>query len=121
MKVIIHTLDGVRIEETNNIICCKADGNLTKIFIFHKNKGDNKKYFVSKKLLKEIELELPKPDFYRCHKSSLINLKYFFKFNVNKNMIILEDGTEIKISREKKAESKERLIAYIKKYNSSQK
>lgn len=121
MKILIHTLKGARIVETTNIIYCKADGHYTKIYFAKKSIKDTNNYFISIKLLKDIEKLLPTNEFFRCHKSYLINFLYFHEFDVSKNSIILENGTEIKISRNKKPESKKRLLSYLEKYNSFQK
>ena len=118
MKTLIKTLKGARIVETQNIIFCEASGKNTKIFLNENIVSDTDAFFIATKILKEIEELLPKSDFYRCHKSYLINFHYFHEFDVEKNCILLSNGTEIKISRTNKPKAKERLLAYIEKYNS---
>ncbi len=118
MKTLIHTIKGARVIETENVIYCKANGHYTEIHLFEKSQNDKKDYFVSTKMISEIEKLLPKTGFYRCHKSFLINFKYFLEFDVAKSCIVLETGKEIKISREKKIESKKRLLEYFEYYNS---
>jgi two-component system, LytTR family, response regulator len=118
MKTLIHTIKGARVIETENIIYCQADGHHTEIYLFKKSQNDKKDYFISTKMISEIEKLLPKTGFYRCHKSFLINFKSFLEFDVAKSCIIMETGKEIKISREKKIESKKRLLAYFEYYNS---
>ncbi len=117
MKIIINTQKGVRIIESENILYCQAYGNNTKVFLFNKNINDAKDYFVSVKSLKEFESILPTIEFYRCHKSYIINLKYFYEFELSTNKIILENGVGINISRTKKADAKEKLLKYIENYN----
>lgn len=121
MKILIHTIKGARVVETVDIIYCKADGHYTKIYLSQKKETENTESFTSTKMISEVEKLLPKKSFYRCHKSYLINFGYFLEFDVAKNNIILENGTEIKISREKKAELKKRLLDYFEYYNSFQK
>jgi two-component system, LytTR family, response regulator len=121
MKILLHTLKGARIVETENIIYCEANGNFTKIYLSKNEKNSTNDSFISTKLLKDLEEILSKGDFYRCHRSFLINLKYFIEFDTSKNSIILENGIEIKIAKNKKTESKKRLLSYIEKYNSFKK
>lgn len=117
MKILIHTIKGARVVETENVMYCQADGHYTKIFLLKKNVTDEEDYFISIKRLKELETILPEIDFYRCHRSYLINLLYFHEFDTNSNSIVLENGIIITISREKRVESKKKLMEYLCNYN----
>ena len=117
MQLLINSLKGARLVETEDIIYCEADEKYTNIYLKSLINID-KEYFVATKLLKEIELLLPEICFFRCHKNCLINFKYFLEFDVSLNSIILTNEKKIQISRRKKAVSKENLLKYIENYNS---
>jgi two-component system, LytTR family, response regulator len=117
MKIFIHTLTGARIIDTADIIYLKADGNNTVFHMNYEAKTDKKNNFESIKSLKDNSLLLPDIEFYRCHRSFIINLRFFFEYDTASDKIILEDGTKIKISRERKAEAKEKLVRFLEFYN----
>ena len=119
MQLLIHIPKGARSLDTEDIIYCKAKNKNTEIYLNSLSKNiKDKKYFVATKLLKDIEEDFPKPEFYRCHKSYFINFKYFFEFEVCTNSIIMTDGTKINISKTKRIESKKQLFEYYEKWNS---
>lgn len=65
---------------------------------------DGKKYIVSKHL-KEYEEVLPEKEFFRIHKSHLINVKKVKKYiRTEGNFIEMEDGSVVEIARRKKDE-----------------
>ena len=117
MKLLIHSLKGVRAVESENIIYCEADGNHSKIYLNQLAEIDKKDHFVATKNLTQLTDLLPEIAFYRCYKKYLINFKYFLEFEVSTCSIIMANGEKIKIAREKKAESKEKLLKYFEKYS----
>ena len=117
MKLLIHSLKGARAVDSEDIIYCKADGNNSNIYLYSLITNEQRKYFVSTKNLKELDNLLPTIDFYRCHKSFLINFKYFQEFEVSTNSIIMANETKIKIAIGKKNESKKHLLEYFKKFS----
>ena len=117
MKLLIHSLKGARAVNSEDIIYCKADGNYANIYLNSLINNEERKYFVTTKNLKHLEKLLPKDVFYRIYKSNLINFKYFHEFEVSTCSIIMANGEKIKIAREKKAESKEKLLKYFEKYS----
>lgn len=98
-KIALSTVDGLEFAKPSEIMYCKSDGNYT--FVFLKNKT---KILVSK-TLKEIESSLTQRNFFRIHNSYLINLNFLEKYYRGKSAyVILEDGTQIPVSRNKKNE-----------------
>lgn len=62
------------------------------------------------KVLKEIEQLLPDEDFFRCHKSYLINLKYITNFERSEErFIILDHDIKISLSKRKQYKFSRRL------------
>ena len=77
------------------------------------NSGTNT--FFSDKILKHWEDELRECDFVRVHRSYLVNLAKIKKIT---EKVILEDDTEITISRSKKQELNERYRLFLKYHRS---
>jgi two-component system LytT family response regulator len=96
-KIALPTLDGINFVKIKEIIRCESDNNYTNIFI-----NDGKKYFVSR-TLKEFDEMLTHFNFFRIHKSHLINLNYLQKYNKGEGgYVIMEDGSELEVSRRRK-------------------
>ena len=113
MKLLIHSMKGVRAVEPENIIYCEADGNHSKIYLNQLAEIDKKDHFVATKNLTQLTDLLPEIAFYRCYKKYLINFKYFLEFDVSINSIIMTNGKQIKITKGKKKESKKQLLNYF--------
>ena len=91
-KVALPTSTGLRLEKLNNIMYCVADENYTNIFLVKKDK------FLVTKTLKSIEEMLPAANFFRIHKSHIVNLNYIKTFNKSENTITLDDGTSLDVA-----------------------
>ncbi|MDN4165646.1 response regulator [Cytophagales bacterium LB-30] len=86
-KLAIPTVSSIKFIETNNILFLKADGAYTHIYL------DNANTIVSSKSLKTFEENLSENrNFFRCHKSYIVNLHYVTDF-------IKSDGGYIKIAQ----------------------
>ncbi|MEI6348180.1 MAG: LytTR family DNA-binding domain-containing protein [Bacteroidota bacterium] len=86
-KIALPTSTGYRFEKLNNIMYCVADENYTNVYMIKKEK------FLVTKTLKNMEEILPSANFFRIHKSHIVNLNYIKDFNKSDNIITLEDGT----------------------------
>ncbi len=96
-KIALPTLDGINFVKIKDIIRCESDNNYTNIFL-----NDGRKYIVSK-TLKEFDEMLTPFNFFRIHKSHLINLNYLQKYNKGEGgYVIMEDGSELEVSRRRK-------------------
>ncbi|RYY28029.1 MAG: response regulator transcription factor [Chitinophagaceae bacterium] len=98
-RIALTTNDGMLFVSTQDIIYCEAESNYTKIIL-----SDNKKILVSK-VLKDIDEALSGPDFFRVHNSFLININRIKKFVRGEGgYVIMDDGTNISISRSRRQE-----------------
>lgn len=96
-KIVLHTTECIHIIEIKNIIRCEADINYTVFFLC-----DNTKIIVSK-TLKDFEEMLIEYNFFRPHKSHLINLSYMKTYEKSDGgYIVLKDNTNIPLSQRKK-------------------
>ncbi|MGH1383336.1 LytR/AlgR family response regulator transcription factor [Kordia sp.] len=91
----------------SNILYCEASGNYTTIHLKH-----NKQLLISKNL-KRIEDMVEHSDFFRVHRSYLINLKHVNKFTAD-GVIVMSNNAEIAIS----SRSRKKVIDFLKFYNS---
>ena len=90
--------------DSENIMYCKSSGNYSEIFF-----KDQKKELLSKKLI-DVEKLIHSDDFFRVHKSYLVNVTYIKEFvKSDGHYLVLENDTTIPVSRLKKNE----LLAFI--------
>lgn len=98
-RVAFPTSDGLKFIYLDQILRCMASNNYTHIYL-----TNNEKILISKSL-KDIENILPASNFCRIHNSHLVNLKYIRKFiKGDVNMLVMNDDTELEVSRRKKDE-----------------
>lgn len=93
-KITLPLTNGFQVFDSDDIIRFEADGCYTKVFF-----KDGKPVVISK-TLKEFEDTVPKTQFYRIHKSHMINLHYVKEFSkIDGGQITLKDGSVVEISR----------------------
>ena len=98
-KILLPTLGGYNIIEVSDISYCKSESNYTR---FHFADGKN---LVVSKTLKEFESILLENNFFRIHRSYIINLNCIAKYNKGKGgEVVMKDGAILEVSREKKEE-----------------
>lgn len=106
-KIVLSTMEGYYPVNPADIIYCRADDCYTHIYM-----QDGKTYTISK-LLKEFERLLEPHNFFRIHKSFLINLNHIEK-------IAKADGVSVTMSNRKELpvsfRKKEQFINRIKSY-----
>ncbi len=99
-KIALPVSEGITFLEYNELIMFKADGMYTKIST--KSEGE---LLISKPLKHFFELLQNQSQFYRPHRSFLINLKYI-KSYIKKDggYILMDNGETVSISKEKRDE-----------------
>jgi two-component system LytT family response regulator len=107
-KIVLPAPHGFNVLVYDDIIRLEAEGCYTKVII-----KDGKNTIVSR-TLKDFEDTLPKENFYRVHKSHLINLKYVKDYsNISGNSVTMIDGSKIEISRRKAPEFIQKIKAVL--------
>lgn len=105
-KIALPTLDGIEFYNTEDIIRVEADRAYCKFYL-----KSGKEILVSKSL-KEYEDILEECNFFRTHKSHMVNLSTIMKYVKGKGgYVILEDGSHVDVSVRKK----EQLISLLAK------
>lgn len=96
-RIALSTTDGVIFAYTKEIVYCKAESNYTTIIL------ENGKKILVAKTLKEIDETLAGKDFFRVHKSFLVNVQHITRFVRGEGgYIVMPDGTQITVARERK-------------------
>jgi two-component system LytT family response regulator len=107
-KILLPQTFGFTTIEADEIIWLRGEDCYTHIYL-----RDNKTTTVSR-TLKEFEEVLPQSDFFRIHKSHIINLKYFKEFsNLDGGTAILSDGTKLDVSRRRVKEFLQKVKEFV--------
>jgi len=106
-KIAIPEADGLMFVDVNEILRCESDGNYTIIYL------KNDKRIVSSKTLGDYDEILKNNEFFRTHRSHLINLNEIHKFvKGDGGYILMSDKSEVEISRRKKQDFLSRLAEF---------
>ncbi|MCU0360155.1 MAG: LytTR family DNA-binding domain-containing protein [Bacteroidia bacterium] len=92
--VLINHNKGFTLVDFKEIIWLEANDNYTNLYLSGQRK------MMASKTLKEFESILPPQDFFRVHRSALINFNYIKEFSNNEGgEVILSDGTRVQVSK----------------------
>lgn len=104
-RIAIPLSDKVEFVNVHKIVRLQAEGNYTHIYL-----ADGKKYLVSK-TLKEYDELLERFNFLRTHQSHLINFKKIASYVKSEGgFIVMDDNSQIPVSRMKKDEIMKRIM-----------
>jgi two-component system, LytTR family, response regulator len=99
-KIALSTLKGLQFINLDDLVRIEGESNYCNFIL-----RDKKKILLSKKLGDAEEILKGNDNFFRVHKSHIINLKFVEKYIRGEGgEIIMEDGTSIALSRNKKDE-----------------
>jgi len=103
-KMSISALDGIYFINIKDIVRCEAEDNYTHI---HMNSGEK---LTASRTIKSYEELLRAVNFYRVHKSHLVNLNFMRKFvKGDGGYLVMDDGKKIEVSRRRRPAFMERL------------
>ncbi|MCC6720893.1 MAG: response regulator transcription factor [Bacteroidia bacterium] len=106
-QIAISTLEGINFIKLSNIIYCRGDGAYT----FFKLKTGER--IIASKNLKEFENLLCDGDFFRTHKSYVVNLAEIKKFVKSDGCyVLMSNGDKIDVSKRRK----ENFVKMLSKY-----
>lgn len=104
-RIALPSAKETRFVEVRDIIRCESDNSYTMFFLAGKEK-----IWVSKPIYEYEEL-LANHGFIRCHQSHLVNKKWIRSWvKTEGDYLLLEDGAEVPVSRQKKDWVKKQLI-----------
>ena len=100
-------MEGLQMILIDTIMYCESDDNYTKVIL------KNTKKIVVSRTLKEIEEMLEDHSFVRVHRSYLVNINEIEKYIKGEGgYLLMSDGTNIDVSRNKKETLLKRLLPY---------
>lgn len=100
-RIVIKNLEGHHIIYTKDIVYLKADNVYTEFYL-----SNGKKLVVSKPL-KEYEILTTQKEFYKSHRSFIINLNEIKTFHKGEGIITMSNNNHINLARDKKKEFEE--------------
>jgi len=96
-KIAVPTPEGFILVPLQDIIFCHANGNYTEFHLLGKKK------LLSSYTLKQYHELLIEQNFFRAHRSYLINLSYVKMYKRGDGgIVVMQDGSEIELSRQNK-------------------
>ncbi|MBN8697230.1 MAG: response regulator transcription factor [Bacteroidetes bacterium] len=106
-KIALPMADGLLFIEVKDIILLEADGAYTNVFL-----KNGSKILVSKKLKFFEDILSNRPQFFRPHRSHLININYIKKYIKGDNQIIMDNQASVSLSRDLKQNFESLLKEY---------
>lgn len=101
-KIALPISDGLIFIEIKNLSLLEADGSYTKVWL-----KDGSNLLVSKKLKFFEKLLEKKLQFFRVHRSSLININSIKRYSKAESYILLDNNKSVRVARDKKSEFEE--------------
>lgn len=96
-KIAVPTADGFEIIELGDILYCQSNSSYTYFYLAQKRK------LISSYPLKQYDEILSERNFFRAHKSFLVNLSHVKLYRKGEGgTIVMTDGQEIEVSRRNK-------------------
>jgi two-component system, LytTR family, response regulator len=109
-KIAVPSGTTLRFLEPEQIVCLKADNTYTEIVLV-----DGSRLVVSRTLKNFEEALGDDPNFFRCHKSYIVNMVHVTQYNKSDGgSILLRDKLEVSIAQDKVQEFLER-VSFIKR------
>lgn len=97
-RLAISTVEGIKILKVTDILYVGSDKNYSTFHLPEQN-------FIASKSLGEYEKLLKDHHFVRIHRSTMINLERLLEYKKGKDSrVLLDDGTELEVSRNRKEE-----------------
>lgn len=105
-RFLINTVEDTKVIRFDEVVCCIAESNYTKIHL-----ADGTK-IVASKTLKEFETILSRPNFFRIHHSYLINLNSIKRIIKTDGCTVeLPNNITLEVARSKKDELLEKITS----------
>ena len=92
-RLVLPSSTGYQVIDSENIAHCEADDSYTRIYLTSGEK------ILTTKHLGHYDEVLGDVDFFRIHRSHLININYIESYNRSKKMVRMQGGTELPISK----------------------
>lgn len=101
-KIALPVADGLIFVEVKNISLLEADGSYTHVWL-----RDGSNLIVSKKIKYFEQLLGEKKQFFRVHRSSIVNINAIKKYSKAESYIFMDNNKSVRIARDKKSDFEE--------------
>lgn len=96
-KLVLKTQESVYLIDISEIIRCESDRNYTTFFL------DGGRKILTSRTLKDYDGLILNQNFIRCHRSHIINMDFFDRYDrSNGGMILMKDKSEVPLARASK-------------------
>jgi two-component system, LytTR family, response regulator len=103
-KIALPMAEGLLFVETSEIMYLEADGAYTEVWL-----KNGSKITVSKKIKFFEDVLEKRPNFFRSHRSYIVNINFIRKYNKADNALTLDNSKTIVISRDRKQDFEQQL------------
>ncbi len=103
-KIALPVSEGLLFIDTSDIVYLEADGAYTEVWL-----KNGSKIVVSKKIKFFEEVLDKRVNFFRSHRSYIVNINFIKKYSKSDNALTLDNGKTIIISRDRKVEFEQQL------------
>lgn len=103
-RIALPVAEGLLFVETNHLQTLSADGSYTQVTLHN-----NSRLVISKKLGYFEEILSSRSNFFRIHRSHIINLNYVKKYNRFDHTLLMDNGTLLPIAKDRKADFEKSL------------
>ncbi len=103
-KIALPVAEGLLFIEVPEIVFLEAEGAYTNVWL-----KNGTKILVSKKIKFFEEILNERPNFFRSHRSFIVNVNFLKKYNKSDSSLQLDNGKVVYISRDRKSEFEEQL------------
>jgi len=103
-RIALPVSEGLLFIEVNDIVYIEAEGSYTNVWL-----NNSTKILVSKKIKFFEEIVEARANFFRSHRSYIVNINYLKKYNKNESSLLLDNNKTVYISRDRKSEFEEQL------------
>lgn len=103
-RFLINTVEDTKVIRFEDVVCCVAESNYTKIYLHDGSK------IMASKTLKDFETILYQPNFFRIHHSYLINLNFIRRIiKAEGCMVELPNNVLLDVSRSRRDELMQKM------------
>ena len=106
-KIALPNLGGLQFVDVNDIELLEADGSYTNVFL-----SSSERIVVSKKIKDFEEILLKKQQFFRVHRSAIVNINCIKNYSKAESYIYLDNEKSVPVSRNKKVEFESYIQAF---------
>lgn len=103
-RIALPMAEGLLFIEVKDIIYLEAEGAYTRIWV-----ANGSSLMISKRLKFFEDILQDRPNFFRSHRSYMVNINYLKKYNKGESSLTLDNGKTVFISRDKKGEFEAQL------------